>query len=88
MENVTSLKILKIFDIFIIISLFIISNNLELNSLKYPNAYVLLSQNITLVTSEGIRFFSSKMELDESKYVELERPIGRICKNNNFSISC
>ena len=64
-------KIYMSFIFCILISFFLKVNSTELSNLKYPFTYVLLSQDIVLVTSEGIRFFSSKMELYEPKYIPL-----------------
>ena len=80
-------KIRKSFIYSILISLFLNVNSLELASIKYPSTYVLLNQNIVLVTSEGIRFFSSKMELDESKYITLERQIENLYQYGKTTIS-
>ncbi len=77
----------KLFVIFILLSVIININNDDLSSLIYPTTYVLLNQNIVLVTSEGIRFFSSNMELYESKYVILKKSIENLEQNGKITIS-
>ena len=76
------------FNFLLFISFLIYSiNNLELSSSLYPYSYVLLNQNITLVTHNSIYFISSTMELDISKNLTLKKPITSIDEYEKTAIS-
>ena len=87
LEIIDHSKIHISFIICMLISFFLKVNSTELSNLKYPSTYVLLSQDIILVTSEGIRFFSSKMELYESKYITLDKGIENLDQYGRTTIS-
>ena len=58
----------------------------DIEGLQYPNIFTLLSQKILMVASDGIHFFTSNLEDDNSKKITFESPISSVQDNNKVCI--
>ena len=72
--------------LFLSLLIYINANNVEFESLLYPTTYTLLSHNIVIVASDGIRFFSSDMTEDTTKKISFDNQIQSADENEKTVI--
>ena len=77
---------LSLLLLFLSLLIFINTDNIELESLLYPTTYTLLSHNIVIVASDGIRFFSSDMTEDTTKKISFDNQIQSADENEKTVI--
>ena len=83
-------KLYFLFEIIINLSLFIFGNNQEqksFNNVLFPTTLTLLNQNIVMVQSDGIHFYTSELVEDTSKTITFENKISNIEENEKVSMA-